>query len=95
MAFKRLVRFAIGDRVSFGDLLSVNGGTYNVRRLTGDPFTKLQPTEDIIHVEKVRLASIGNSKSLVLTSTAPTASMPYRTYTNHHTCGPELPEPRK
>ncbi|GFF48268.1 hypothetical protein IFM51744_06784 [Aspergillus udagawae] len=53
MAFKRLVRFAIGDRVSFGDLLSVNGGTYNVRRLTGDPFTNLQPTEDIIHVEKL------------------------------------------
>jgi 2-keto-4-pentenoate hydratase/2-oxohepta-3-ene-1,7-dioic acid hydratase in catechol pathway len=57
MAFKRLVRFPIGDRVSFGDLLSVNGGTYRVRRLTGDPFTKLQPTEEIIQVDKVSLAS--------------------------------------
>ncbi|KAE8341407.1 hypothetical protein BDV24DRAFT_151310 [Aspergillus arachidicola] len=53
MAFNRLVCFVIGDRVSFGDLLSVNGGTYNARRLTSDPFTKLQPTEDIIQVEKL------------------------------------------
>ncbi|KAB8222975.1 fumarylacetoacetate hydrolase family protein [Aspergillus novoparasiticus] len=53
MSFKRLGCFAIGDRVSFGDLLSVNGGTYNVRRLTIDPFTKLQPTEHIIQVEKL------------------------------------------
>lgn len=57
MAFKRLVRFAVGDRVSFGDLLSENGGSYNVRRLTGDPFTKLQPTEEIVQVDKVGLAS--------------------------------------
>jgi hypothetical protein len=57
MAFKRLVRFAIGDHVSFGDLLNVNGGTYKVRRLTGDPFTNLLPTEDIVQVDKVGLAS--------------------------------------
>lgn len=57
MAFKRLVRFAVGDRVSYGDLLSINGGTYKVRRLTGDPFTKLQPTEEIIQVDKVCIAS--------------------------------------
>lgn len=57
MAFKRLVRFAVGDRVSYGDLLSVNGGTYNVRRLTGDLSTKLQRSEDIIQVDKVGIAS--------------------------------------
>ena len=57
MVFKRLVRFAIGDRISFGDLLSVNGDTYKVRRLTGDPFTKLMTTEEIVQVDEVGLAS--------------------------------------
>lgn len=55
MAFKRLVRFAIGDRIHFGDLLSANGGTYEVRRLTGDPFTKLLATEEIVQVDEVGL----------------------------------------
>jgi hypothetical protein len=94
MAFKRLVRFAIGDRVSYGDLLSVNGGTYEVRRLTGDPFTKLQPTEDIIQVEKVGSASVSCSNSL-FSSNIPSASLSHRTYCHHHTCGLELPEPRQ
>ncbi|KAJ5443842.1 uncharacterized protein N7458_007714 [Penicillium daleae] len=52
MAFKRLVRFAVGDSISFGDLLSDNGSTYKVRPLTGDPFTKLQPTEEVVQVDK-------------------------------------------
>ncbi|KAJ5681969.1 uncharacterized protein N7477_001909 [Penicillium maclennaniae] len=55
MAFKRLVRFAVGDRVSFGDLLSETGSTYKVRKLTGDPFTKLQPTEEIVNVDKLNV----------------------------------------
>lgn len=67
MAFKRLVRFAMGDQVSFGDLLKVNGGTYKVRRLSGDPFTKLMPTEDIIEVDKVGLASNKFPLSLLTT----------------------------
>ena len=57
MAFKRLVRFAVGDSISFGDLLSDNGSTYKVRLLTGDLFTKLQPTEEIVQVDKVGLTS--------------------------------------
>lgn len=53
MAFKRLVRFAIGDTVSFGDLLNVTGGLYKIRRLSGDPFTKLLPTDEVVEVDKV------------------------------------------
>ena len=57
MAFKRLIRFAMGDCVSYGDLLSIDGGTYKTRRLNGDPFTGLLPTEEIIHVNKVSFTS--------------------------------------
>ena len=57
MAFKRLVRFKLGDSISFGDLLSDNGGTYKVRRLTGDLFTNLQPTEEIVEVDKAGVSS--------------------------------------
>jgi 2-keto-4-pentenoate hydratase/2-oxohepta-3-ene-1,7-dioic acid hydratase in catechol pathway len=53
MAFKRLVRFAIGDTVSFGDLINVTGGLYKVRRLSGDPFTKLLLTDEVVEVDKL------------------------------------------
>lgn len=56
MAFKRLVRFAIGERILFGDLLSFDGGTYKVRRLNGDPFTELLTTDEIVQVDEVGLA---------------------------------------
>ncbi|KAJ6150548.1 hypothetical protein N7471_001747 [Penicillium samsonianum] len=65
MAFKRLVRFAIGDRIHFGDLLSANGGTYEVRRLTGDPFTKLLATEEIVQVDEL-LCPIDRTPLIIL-----------------------------
>lgn len=106
MAFKRLVRFAIGDRVSYGDLLSVNGSTYNVRRLAGDPFNKLQTTEDIVQVEKVSPAFIGSYQAgcawftfslfffFFFTKVLP-ASLSHRAYSNYNARGFELPESRK
>jgi hypothetical protein len=91
MAFKRLVRFVIGDAISFGDLLSDNGGTYTVRRLTGDIFTKLRPTEEIVQVDKAGLAS--NKLSFPFNDLP--ATVPSRSYSPHHPRGLELSEPRK
>jgi hypothetical protein len=54
-AFKKLVRFSAGSQAHYGDLVAVAGHKYTVRKLKGTPFTTLEPTEEIIQVDRVRL----------------------------------------
>ncbi|KAJ6054688.1 hypothetical protein N7444_003786 [Penicillium canescens] len=82
MVFKRLVRFAIGDRISFGDLLSVNGDTYKVRRLTGDPFTMLMTTEDIVQVDEL-LCPIDHTPFIIFVKPAHALAGPFDTIEIH------------
>ncbi|KAJ6080765.1 hypothetical protein N7499_005639 [Penicillium canescens] len=82
MVFKRLVRFAIGDRISFGGLLSVNGDTYKVRRLTGDPFTMLMTTEDIVQVDEL-LCPIDHTPFIIFVKPAHALAGPFDTIEIH------------
>lgn len=51
--FKRLVRFAQGEAKYFGELLEADGSVYTVNKLLGNPFDKLEVTEEVIKTEKV------------------------------------------
>ena len=52
--FKRLVRFAQGEAKYFGELLNADGSVYTIKKLLGNPFNKLEATEEIIKTEQVR-----------------------------------------
>ncbi|VUC24146.1 unnamed protein product [Clonostachys rosea] len=52
-AFKHLVRFAQGDSIFYGDLIETSGKVHSIRKLLGDPFDKLEATEEIVKVEKL------------------------------------------
>ncbi|GKZ49436.1 hypothetical protein AbraIFM66951_002000 [Aspergillus brasiliensis] len=49
--FQRLVRFAIGDQIHYGELLSTANEKYCVQRYEGNPFDGLQPTDEQHEVE--------------------------------------------
>lgn len=53
-AFTRLVRFASGNRVYYGDLIDTVEGKYTVQKLSGDLFSELKPTEETVVTDKVR-----------------------------------------
>lgn len=53
MSFKKLVRFQLNSSTSYGDLLEIEGDSYNVERLNGTPFEKLSRTGEILKVQKV------------------------------------------
>ncbi|KAI5456874.1 hypothetical protein BGZ63DRAFT_417266 [Mariannaea sp. PMI_226] len=52
-AFKRLVRFAQGEASYFGELLEADGSAYTVKKFLGDPFVKLETTEEVVKIEKL------------------------------------------
>jgi hypothetical protein len=101
MAFKRLVRCALGNRITYGDLISVNGETYNVRRLSGSPFGELTPTDEIGQVDKVSHCPLWHMSDTLLLSSFFffffnfLASLPNREHSDHHVGGTELPRARK
>ena len=52
-AFTRLVRFAQGESVHYGDLLDDRDGQYKIRKLLGTPFTKLTDASEVFKTNKV------------------------------------------
>ena len=53
-SFKRLVRFAQGAQVYYGDLIESVDSQYTVKILLGSPFEVLKPTDEIVKTDKVR-----------------------------------------
>ncbi|KAJ5365231.1 hypothetical protein N7517_008117 [Penicillium concentricum] len=49
--FTRLVRFSAGSQSHYGDLLAFTDGKYTVRKLNGNPFTKLETTEETVQID--------------------------------------------
>ncbi|KAF4981414.1 hypothetical protein FZEAL_2762 [Fusarium zealandicum] len=54
-AFTRLVRFAQGDSAYYGDLLDTQDGEYNIRKLLGTPFTKLEDAGEVVKTKTPKL----------------------------------------
>ncbi len=52
-SFRRLVRFAQGDLVHYGDLINSVGNEFTIRKLTGSPFGKLGQTDEIVKTGRV------------------------------------------
>jgi hypothetical protein len=53
MAFKRLVRFVENGQAVYGDLVSSEGESHTVRKLSGSPFDTLQQTDVVVQTNKV------------------------------------------
>ncbi|UNI22988.1 hypothetical protein JDV02_008830 [Purpureocillium takamizusanense] len=51
--FKRLVRFSLGDKVCYGDLVESNGDEHTVERLDGSLFDDLERTGDIVKTSQL------------------------------------------
>ncbi|GLA40931.1 hypothetical protein AnigIFM63309_008770 [Aspergillus niger] len=49
--FQKLVRFAVGDKIHYGELLSTANEKYRIQRYEGNPFDGLQPTNEQHEVE--------------------------------------------
>ncbi|KAH7085235.1 hypothetical protein BKA63DRAFT_539167 [Paraphoma chrysanthemicola] len=53
MAFQQLVRFEHDGKISYGELLQTTSTGYNVKELSGSPFTSLATTENTHSVSKL------------------------------------------
>ncbi|CAM1509219.1 Fc.00g029580.m01.CDS01 [Cosmosporella sp. VM-42] len=64
-SFKRLVRFAQGAQVYYGDLIDTADGQYTVKKLLGSPFEALKQTDEIVKTDKL-LCPVASTPLVVL-----------------------------